>query len=87
MQKQIRIKHLKKQEFQKFSVGDKAHVIDVGRDNKVINTGTIVMVAPMYVIFEGPSDQGTLFQWKFERKGTNWVQSKKDYAHLVPVEK
>lgn len=69
-----------------FVKGDKVNVIDVGRENRVINTGTIVFVAPLYVIFEGPCETGQLFQWKFERKGTDWVQTKKDYAHLIKAD-
>lgn len=69
-----------------FIKGDKVNVIDVTRENRIINTGTIVFVAPLYVIFEGPCETGELYQWKFERKGTSWVQTKKDCYHLIKVE-
>lgn len=69
-----------------FIKGDKANVVDITKENKIINAGTIVFVAPLYVIFEGPSETGELYQWRFERKGTDWVQVKKDYAHLIKAE-
>jgi hypothetical protein len=70
-----------------FVKGDKVNVVDVTKGNKIINTGEIVFVAPLYVIFEGQSETGKFFQWKFERKGITWVQVKKEYAHLIKINK
>jgi hypothetical protein len=64
-----------------FKVGDPA-IVRAGE--RIVNTGKILRVAPMKVVFEGPSLGGGVWSWGFRRKGTRWVQDKRDSYELEP---
>lgn len=66
-----------------FKVGDPA-IVRSGQ-GRVINSGKVVVVTPMQVVFEGPTSEGTTHRWVFRRKGTRWVQLKRDNAWLEPT--
>lgn len=72
-----------------FKTGDAAIVRDIQRD-KIIDTGTIVKVTATRVVFETiyPLDdrpRGWLPRFLFKRKGTEWIEVKKDYCRLEPT--
>lgn len=72
-----------------FKLGDTAIVRDVQLD-KVIDTGTVVKVTATRVVFETiyPLDdrpRGVFPRFLFKRKGTEWIEVKKDYCRLEPT--
>lgn len=65
-----------------FKVGDNAVV---RHGHRLVNAGKIVQVAPMNVVFEGSTHGGALHRWAFKRKGTRWVERKRDCNELEPT--
>jgi hypothetical protein len=75
----------KSKEAHLFNVGDPAIVRDV-KTGFVMNNGVIQRVTAMRVIFEGPTNCPPLTgRWAYRRKGTRWVQMKKDRYELEPA--
>lgn len=73
----------KSKEAHAFKVGDPAVVRDA-RDNKIVNTGVIAKVTGVRVVFEGPTSapESRIYRWVYKRKGTRWVELKKDHFEL-----
>lgn len=68
-----------------FKVGDPARVRDVPF-GKIVNSGVIVKVTATRVVFEGPTSapERPRRWWVYKRKGTRWVEQKKDHFELEP---
>jgi len=69
-----------------FKVGDRAIVLDV-RSGKLVNTGFVVKVTATHIVFEGPTNEPEAMptsRWAYRRKGTRWVEMKKDHYELEP---
>jgi hypothetical protein len=67
-----------------FKVGDPAIVCDARR-HLIVNAGTIVQVTAVRVVFEGPTNDSGTRRWIYKRKGTRWVEMKKDHFELEPT--
>lgn len=63
-----------------FKLGDRAIVRATDRDGHIADTGTIVAVGPLRITFQSEL-KGNL-KFRFRRKGTEWVELKKDHYRL-----
>lgn len=68
-----------------FKVGDAACVRDI-RSGRIVDNGVIHEVLPGKLWFKTTLGGSELTQrkfWAYRRKGTNWVEHRKDHFHLV----